>query len=215
MNPVDLSLYGILDPEHANNRDLPQLAQAAIRGGVTLLQLRAKKLGKHETVELARTVLKATGRDVPLLVNDDPAIAKAAGAAGVHLGQEDMVPAAAREMLGPEAIIGLTIKTVEDARNAPVDIIDYACIGGVFETKSKDNATAIGLDGWRERAGILRGKSEHLPIGAIAGITKDNIAPLIAAGADGVAVISAIFGALDVEAAARSLADEVARASKR
>lgn len=215
MNPVDISLYGILDPEHANNRDLAQLARAGIRGGVTLLQLRAKKLGKHESVELARSVLKAIGDEVPLLVNDDPAVAKAAGAAGVHLGQEDMAPAAARQMLGPDAIIGLTIKTLDHARNAPVDIIDYACIGGVFETRSKQNATAIGLDGWRERAGILRAKSEHLPIGAIAGITKNNAASLIEAGADGIAVISAIFGSLDVEAAARSLAGEVARARKR
>jgi len=215
MNPVDLSLYGILDPEHANNRDLAQLARAAIRGGVTLLQLRAKKLGKHEAVELARSVLKAIGDEAPLLVNDDPAVAKAAGAAGVHLGQEDMAPAAARQMLGPDAIIGLTIKTLDHARHAPVDIIDYACIGGVFDTKSKDNATSIGIDGWRERADILRGKSEHLPIGAIAGITKDNAPSLIEAGADGIAVISAIFGALDVEAAARSLAGEVAKARKR
>jgi thiamine-phosphate diphosphorylase len=212
MNPVDLSLYGILDPDHANGRDLPELAKASIRGGVTLLQLRAKHFGKHETVELARAILEAVGDSVPVLVNDDPAIAKAAGAGGVHLGQEDLAPAAARNMLGPQAIIGLTIKTVEHAHAAPVDLVDYACIGGVFDTKSKKNAVSIGVDGWRERADILRTKSQHLPVGAIAGINRNNAGPLIEAGADGIAVISAIFGAADVEASARSLAAIIAEA---
>lgn len=207
MNPVDLSLYGILDPERSLGRPLPQLAAAAVLGGATLLQLRDKFGDTRRMVETARAIRVAiAGSGVPLLINDRVDVALAAEADGVHLGQDDMAIADARRLLGPEAIIGLSIKTPEEAGAAPVDLIDYACIGGVFDTASKDNPTSIGVAGWVERARILRARAPHMPVGAIAGIDATNTASLIGAGADGVAVISALFMARDVVGAARELA---------
>jgi thiamine-phosphate pyrophosphorylase len=108
-------------------------------------------------------------------------------------------------MLGDEAIIGLSVKTIEEAHTAPLEDLDYVFIGGVFETASKNNPTAIGVEGWKERAAIIRKRDPEMPLGAIAGIDAGNIAELIAAGADGVAVISAIFMADDVVEATGAL----------
>lgn len=213
MNPVDISLYGILDPERSLGRPLPQLAADAVRGGATLLQLRDKFGDTRRMVETARAIRAAVaGSRVPLLVNDRVDVALAAEAEGVHLGQDDMAIADARRILGPHAIIGLSIKTLAEARAAPVDLIDYACIGGVFDTASKDNPTSIGVTGWAERAAILRARAPDMPVGAIAGIDATNTASLIGAGADGVAVISALFMAGDVEGAAHELAAIISEA---
>lgn len=215
MNKLDLSLYGILDPERTNGLSLPELAQASVSGGVTLLQYRDKKAGPAEQIESARAILDAiSGSGIPLLINDSPQIALRSGAHGVHLGQSDMKPAPAREMLGSKAIIGLTVKTREHALSMPASIIDYACIGGVYATDSKDNPGSIGVDGWRELADLVRREAPGLPVGAIAGITEDNLAPLIEAGADGVAIISALYMARDTEGAARRLSAQIDQARK-
>lgn len=206
MNKLDLSLYGILDPERTNGRALPELAQASIKGGVTLLQYRNKQAGPDEQIEIARAILSAiSGSGVPLLINDDPHIALQSGANGVHLGQADMQPAEARNLLGSDSIIGLTIKTREHALSLPASKIDYACIGGVYDTASKDNPVSIGVDGWRELAVLVRHEAPGLPVGAIAGINEDNLGALIKSGADGVAIISALYMVQDVEGAARKL----------
>ncbi len=151
------------------------------------------------------------GGRVPLLVNDRVDLALAAGADGVHLGQSDMHPADARRLLGREAIIGLTVKTAAQADELYRLPIDYACIGGVFATSSKDNPDPpVGLDGLTRilfRARLARGQS--LPVGAIAGIGLDNVAEVIAAGADGVAVISSLFKAESVAGRARALRDRI------
>jgi thiamine-phosphate pyrophosphorylase len=143
---------------------------------------------------------------VPLLVNDRVDVALAAGADGVHLGQEDMHPADARRLLGPEAIIGITVKTPAQADGLYRMPADYACIGGVFATESKLNPEPpIGLDGFSRIAFRARLAGGNIPVGAIAGIDHTNAASVIAMGADGIAVISAIFAAENVEAAARHL----------
>ncbi len=215
MNPVDVSLYGILDPERSLGRPLAQLAAAAVQGGATLLQLRDKVGDTRRMVDSTRAIRAAiAGSGVPLLVNDRVDVALAAEAEGVHLGQDDMAIADARRLLGPDAIIGLSVKTPEEAAAAPVDLIDYACIGGVFDTASKDNPTSIGVAGWVERAGILRARAPQMPVGAIAGIDATNTASQIVAGADGVAIISALFMAPDVAAATRELAAIIAEARK-
>ncbi|MEM1317699.1 MAG: thiamine phosphate synthase, partial [Pseudomonadota bacterium] len=123
-------------------------------------------------------------------------------------------PEDARDLLGDDAIIGLTIKNRRHASEAPVDLLDYVCIGGVFNTLSKDNPTAIGLDGWSSVAGHFRQTAHRLPVGAIAGIDETNCADVISNGADGVAIISAIFMADDVEAATRDLAKIVQEARR-
>ena len=203
---VDIRLHAILDPAHATGRDLVDLARAAAKGGATLLQYRDKSGDVRLMIDNARAINAAIeGSGVPLLVNDRVDVALAAGAGGVHVGQSDMEVQDARRLLGPDAIVGLTIRTAEQARAAPLEALDYVCIGGVYETLSKENPSAIGLPGWREAAAHFRDHAPDLPVGAIAGIDASNAGEVMRAGADGVAVISAIFMADDVEAAARAL----------
>jgi thiamine-phosphate pyrophosphorylase len=207
MNPVDLRLYGIVDPTRTLGRDLVQLVRAAVAGGCTLIQYRDKHADTRAFVERARAVKAALdGTRVPLLINDRVDVALAAEADGVHVGQDDMHAADARRLLGPKAVVGITIKTPAQADELYRLPVDYACIGGVFATESKLNPEPpVGLDGFSRiafRARLARG---DIQIGAIAGIDATNAASVIATGADGVAVISAIFAVDNVEAAARRL----------
>ncbi len=205
-NPVDISLYAIVDPNRSLGRPLDLLARDAMSGGATLIQYRDKQATSRGMYEQALEITEALwGSEVPLIVNDRADIAFAVGAAGVHLGQDDLIPSDARELLGDDAIIGFSVKTVEEAHTAPLDDLDYVFIGGVFDTASKDNPAAIGIDGWKERAAIIRARDPDIPIGAIAGIDENNVADLFAAGVDGVAVISAIFMSDDAEDATRVL----------
>ena len=137
-------------------------------------------------------------------------VALASGAAGVHLGREDMAAEQARALLGQDAIIGLTVKAEADASIAGAAPVDYACIGGVFETLSKHNPDLpVGLDGLARLRKQLRDLNPALPAGAIAGIDRARTPEVIAAGADGVAVISALFGAAEPREAARALRQAV------
>jgi len=206
MNPVDITLYAIVDPMRCGGRPIDVVAQNAMAGGVSAIQYRDKAASTRAMVEHARE-LKAVlwGGAVPLIINDRVDVALAVDAQGVHLGQDDMHPEDARAILGDHAIIGMSVKTPEDAGTAPLACVDYVFIGGVFDTASKDNPVSIGLDGWVELAAIIGARKPGLPIGAIAGIDQSNVAEVIAAGADGVAVISAICMAQDVEEEARCL----------
>ena len=206
MNPCDISLYGIIDPTRTRGRDLTALVSAAARGGITLLQYRDKLADTRTLIDNARTIKSALAPfGIPLLINDRVDVALAVGAEGVHIGQSDMTPADARRLLGPDAIIGLTIKSEQNAKDAPLDLIDYACIGGVYTTRSKDNPSNIGLDGWRTIAAHFRKAKPQLPVGAIAGIDETNLAKVLTNGADGAAIISAIFMADDVQKATENL----------
>ncbi len=210
---VDLRLYALIDPLRAGGHDLASLARKLVEGGATLLQLRDKSGSTRQMVEAARAIRDAVGNAVPLLVNDRVDVALAARADGVHVGWDDMHVADVRALLGPGAVVGLSIKTIEQALAAPVELLDYVCIGGVFETMSKDNPDPpIGAVGLREIAGAIRRRSPRLPVGAIAGIDATNAAQVVAAGADGVAVISALSLAGDPARAARELRAVVDRA---
>jgi thiamine-phosphate pyrophosphorylase len=204
---VDLRLYALVDPDNAGGRELDDLAELVVRGGATLVQLRDKYGATGVMVERARSlkaVLAPFG--VPLLINDRVDVALACGAEGVHVGQTDMAVADARRLLGRKALIGLSIKTVEQAQAAPLDLLDYVGIGGVFRTTSKQTAAApIGIDGFARVAGIIRSRAQDFPVCAIAGITIKNASETIAAGADGVAVISALSLAPDPKAAAAKM----------
>ena len=201
---VDLSLYALLDPAVAGGRPLAELARL-VAGHATLVQLRDKHGSTRALVEEARR-LRALLEPVPFVVNDRVDVALAAEADGVHLGQDDMTAAEARLLLGKTAIIGLSVKTVAQAREAPLELIDYVAIGGVYATTSKDNTAApIGIAGLREVVGAVRMREPDFPICAIAGIDAGNAAEVIAAGADGVAVISALSRASDPRQAAREL----------
>ena len=206
MNPVDIRLYGIIDPDRIDGRNPIDLVRHAVAGGATLIQYRDKHAEGRRFVELARALKVAlAGTGVPLLINDRVDIALAVGAEGVHLGQADMHPADARRLLGPNAIIGLTIKTPEQADEMTRMPVDYGCIGGVFATISKNNPSSpVGLEGLTRMAAHMRACSS-VPVGAIAGIDASNAASVIASGVDGIAVISALFMAPDPQAEARRL----------
>ena len=207
---VDLRLYGLLDVGvcGGDGDRLARLGAEAVAGGCTLLQYREKDIpDARAALARIRAIREAVGGRVPVLVNDRVDLALAAGAEGVHLGQSDLHPADARRLLGPNAIIGLTVKTKAQADELYRLPVDYACIGGVFATTSKDNPDPpVNLEGFSSiafRARLARGAA--LPLGAIAGINLENAADVVAAGADGVAVITALFGAAPVRQRARDL----------
>lgn len=212
---VDLRLYALVDPAVAGGRTLADLA-GRIASSATLVQLRDKHGSTRAMVQEARALQAALEpKGIPLLINDRVDVALAAEADGVHIGQDDMAPADARLLLGRRAIIGLSVKTVDQARAAPLDLLDYVAIGGVYGTTSKDNtATPIGIAGLRTIVQAVRAREPDFPICAIAGITATNAADVIAAGVDGVAVISALSHATDPGKAAEDLRAAVDNALK-
>jgi thiamine-phosphate pyrophosphorylase len=204
---VDLTLYVLVDPALSGGMQLAAIAGAAARGGATLVQLRNKTGGTEEIVGQAKAIkLALAGTGVPLLINDHINVALTAQADGVHLGRDDLDPRAARQLLGPDAIIGATVRADFDVAALGPGIVDYVCIGGVFATASKDNPDPpIGLSGLSRLARLTRERVPGIPVGAIAGITERNAADVIGAGADGIAVVSAITVAPDPREAARDL----------
>ena len=208
---VDLRLNAIVDPERANGRDLAELARLCAEGGATLIQLRDKISETRAMVEEARAIKKALAPlAVPFVVNDRVDVALAAAADGVHLGQNDMAVADARRLLGPGPIIGLSVKNVGEADTAPIELIDYVGSGGVYVTLSKQQKNPpIGPEGLARIIAVLRRRAcqlnKELPVCGIAGIDANNAGAVIAAGAEGVAVISALSLDPDPAAAARAL----------
>jgi thiamine-phosphate pyrophosphorylase len=204
---VDVRLNAIVDPERAGGHALADLARLCAEGGATLVQLRDKVSETRAMIEEARAIKNAlVPSAVPFVVNDRVDVALAAGADGVHLGQDDMAVEDARRLLGPGAIVGLSVKSVAEADAAPLDLIDYVGSGGVFVTLSKAQKNApIGPSGLARIVAALRQRAAKLPVAGIAGIDATNAAEVIAAGADGIAVISALSLAPDPAAAARGL----------
>lgn len=208
MSRYDWTLYLVTDRRLAGARPLPDLVAAAVRGGVTAVQLREKHCATREFVELARALkaLLAPLR-VPLIVNDRVDVALAACADGVHVGQSDMDCRDVRSLLGPSAVIGLSVENLDQAMAAPPDA-DYLGVSPVFSTPTKtDTASEWGLAGL---AALRRAARRQLV--AIGGIHCGNAARVIGSGADGIAVVSAICAAPDPELAARALRREISRA---
>jgi thiamine-phosphate pyrophosphorylase len=203
----DWSLYLVTDRRLAGPRSLPALVAAAVRGGVTAVQLREKECATREFVELARALkLLLAPLRVPLIVNDRVDVALAAGADGVHVGQSDLHCCDVRRLLGPSAIIGLSVENLEQAADAPADA-DYLAVSPLFSTPTKtDAASEWGLAG----LAALR-RASRRPLIAIGGIHPGNAASVIASGADGIAVVSAICAASDPELASRALCLEISR----
>ena len=197
----DPTLYLVTDPELARGRRLSDVVGAAVRGGVTLVQLRDKHAGGRALLETARalkSVLDPLG--VPLLVNDRVDVAHAAGV-GCHVGQSDLPAAAARAILGPDAILGVSLDDPEQARAIDPAQVDYVAHGPFAATATKaDAGGAVGAEGLAA-ARRLTG----LPLIAIGGIDARNAAAAMRVGADGIAVVSAIIAAADPEAASREL----------
>jgi thiamine-phosphate pyrophosphorylase len=199
---LDLSLYLVAGAADLGGGGLTAVVAAAVRGGVSLVQLREKTAPDAAMIAQARA-LKAllAPLGVPLIVNDRLEVALAAGADGLHLGQEDIAPAAARTALGPDRILGVSAGDAAEAKIADPGLVDYVGVGPVYPTGSKaDAGDAIGLEGLRALRALLAP-----PVVAIGGIQAANAAEVMACGVQGVAVVSAICGAKDPEAAARAL----------
>lgn len=213
MNKVDYRLNALVDASLGDVAPLPELALAAALNGATILQYRDKHGSTREMIENARAIHEAiAGTGVPLVINDRVDVALASGADGVHLGADDMDAKTARRILGEKAIIGLTVKNRPDAERAASMPVDYACIGGVFETVSKVNPDKpVSIDGFTTLRALLKEWKPHMPVGAIAGIDLARVPSVIAAGADGVAVISAIFRAGILPAQPRTSAPRLTR----
>ena len=209
MGRIDYSLYLVTDRALARGRPLADVVRAAVAGGVTCVQLREKEASAREFAAAARelvALLRPLG--VPLIVNDRIDVALAAGADGVHVGQQDLSVADARRLGPPGWIVGVSAESVADAARAERDGADYVGASPVFATPTKaDHALPLGLAGLR----ALRAATK-LPLVAIGGLHAGNARETIRAGADGLAVVSAIVAADDPRAAAAELRWEIAAA---
>ena len=202
LSPSDLRLYAITD-----RRALPagvtlaQAVVAALDGGVTCLQLREKTASAGEILALARTLLPlCRARRVPLHINDRVDIALAAGADGVHLGQEDLPLPEARALLGPDRILGATAHTVEEALRAQAEGADYLGVGAMFPTGTKTDTVPTSADTLKAICAAV-----SIPVVAIGGVNAQNLPTLAGTGIAGAAVVSAIFSQRDLTDAARTL----------
>lgn len=196
-----LLLYAVTDRRWLGSDTLPGQVEEAIKGGVTFVQLREKNLDEGQFLGEAKELQQLCRRyGVPFVINDNVEIAAAIGADGVHVGQSDMEAGDVRDRLGPDKIIGVSAQTVEQALLAEAQGADYLGVGAVFSTGSKADAVEVSHDTLGDICRAVK-----IPVIAIGGINQDNIGSLAGCGICGVAVISAIFGAGDIEEAAREL----------
>lgn len=205
----DLSFYLVLDPPLCGAAGLIATARAAVEGGATMVQLRDKEADTIQMIETGLALKQAlAGTGALLIVNDDVEAARAIRADGLHIGQEDMDAAAARARVGPDMILGLSVET--EALAAAIDpaLVDYAGVGPVFATATKPgHKPAVGLDGLARLVAAC-----PVPAVAIGGLKAAHARPVLAAGAEGLAVVSAVCGQPDPLAAARGIAAAIAEA---
>ena len=196
-------LYAITDTHLIPRERFAETVEAAVRGGAMLVQLREKHAPREEIIQLGQAVLAVTRRyGALLIVNDHPSVAKDIGADGVHVGREDPSVSDTRALVGPEMIIGASCYgNVERAVAAEQEGADYVAFGTPYPSPTKTKRTDISLEIFQAAQRRVR-----VPVFAIGGITLANAQHVIDAGADGIAVVSGVFGAPDVEAAARALA---------
>mgnify|MGYP001089219962 FL=1 len=202
---MDYSLYLVTDRALAGERDFEDLVGRAIRGGCTLVQLREKEASSGEFYERALRLKKVTDYfHVPLIIDDRIDIMLAVDAAGVHLGQSDLPAEAARQIIGPDKILGVSARTVEEAEKAESDGADYLGVGAVYPTTTKGDAEKVSREELEKICSTVR-----IPVVAIGGLNARNISSLEGSGISGVAVVSAIMAQDRPEEAARLLKDTV------
>lgn len=195
---VDLTFYLVTDRRWLGERTLEHCVEEAILGGASIVQLREKEMGSKDYYDLALKIKSITDRHgVPLIINDRVDIALASGAAGVHLGPDDLPVSLARKLLGSGAIIGCSAATLEEALYYQRQDADYLGVGAVFPTATKKGTESVSLKMLEEIKSAV-----NIPIVAIGGITHDNAAQVMATGVDGVAVVSAIMDNDDIREAA-------------
>lgn len=204
---IDWILCLVADSEAAGERNIFDLIQEAVEGGATIVQLRGKNWNTREFLEMSiKSAEFLRKKDIPLIINDRIDIALACEASGVHLGQEDMPLPFARNLLGKRKIIGISVSNVEEAVRAEAGGADYIGVGPIFLTLSKKTVTpALGPEGLKK----IREKVK-IPILAIGGVNVGNAREVIEAGADGIAVISAILGYRNARKAAAELLKAIA-----
>lgn len=200
-NNINYSLYLVTDRDVLVDTDIYTAVEESIKGGVTLVQLREKRLGTLEFYNIAVKIKSITDKyKIPLIINDRIDIAEAIDCAGVHLGQNDMPMDIARNILGNKKIIGVSASTLEEAQKAEKQGADYVGVGAMFPTTTKDDASAVAVECLKEiKEGIT------IPVVAIGGITEKNIVLLKTSNIDGIAVVSAILGKNNAKKAAEKL----------
>lgn len=212
MKPIDWTLCLVADPEEAGGREILPLIEEAVDAGVTLIQLRAKKIETREFLKLALETSKVLrARNIPLIINDRIDIALSCDANGIHLGQEDLPLPFARKILGKNRQIGISVNTVREAVEAEAGGADYLGVGPIFFTHTKKELKLLlGLTGLKK----IR-KKVKIPILAIGGINAKNAREVMDSGADGIAVISAILHEEDIPKAARDLIEKIKSKTKK
>lgn len=206
-------LYVILDPQAAGGRDILDIASAALKGGSRVIQLRDKVREKGDQLPIAQRLLNmCNDADALFIVNDHADLAAACGAHGLHLGQHDLSPANARQLLAPGQLLGRSNSTLEEVMDSQSQGADYIAVGAIFPTTSKEpeRTRHAGLETLKQIKDAVA-----TPVVAIGGINEENVDQVIAAGADAVAVISAVVGASNPEEAARRLSTRTEEALAR
>lgn len=207
---IDYSLYLVTDRKLLGERDLVQSIEQAIQGGVSLVQLREKSVSSREFLELAFRVKEITSRyKIPLIINDRLDIALAVEADGLHVGQDDLPMLKARELLGPDKIIGVSARTLAEALLAQEQGADYLGVGAIFKTSTKTDALEVSL----EQLESIK-KAVSIPVVAIGGINLENVQQVMATGVDGVSVVSAILAQDNISMAAKQLRESLSGYSK-
>ncbi|MGM9661112.1 MAG: thiamine phosphate synthase [Faecousia sp.] len=196
-----MTLYAVTDRAWVGKQSLYEQVESALKGGATCVQLREKELDDAGFLEEAKTIRALCKRyHVPFIVNDNVDIAIACNADGVHVGQEDMKAWDVRNKVGDAMIIGVSAHSVEEAQEAVRNGADYLGVGAMFSTSTKADVSVLPVDTLKAICAAV-----EIPVVAIGGIHKENIMTLAGTGVDGVALVSAIFGAKDIEAECREL----------
>jgi len=200
-NRVDYTLYLVTDRSMLSGMTLEEAVEQAILGGVTLVQLREKDVSTLEFYNIALKLKNITDKyHIPLIINDRLDIMLAVGAAGLHVGQDDMPAKIARELIGKDKILGVSASTVDEAIKAEKDGADYIGVGAIFETGTKRDVEHVSIPQLKEIAGRV-----GIPVVAIGGINENNVGMLKGTGIKGVAVVSAIMGRKDAKKASENL----------
>lgn len=201
MNKIDYKLYLVTDRDVLKGRDLGKAVEDSILGGATIVQLREKDITSREFYAIATKIKAITDKyNVPLIINDRLDIALAVGAFGVHIGQSDMPCIIARQVLGKDRIIGVSVHTLEEALEAEKDGADYLGCGAVFSTSTKKDAKNVSYDQLKEIKSRVK-----IPVVAIGGINEKNLVQLKGTNIDGVAIVSAILGKEKIKEATENL----------
>ncbi len=207
LDKKQLLLYAVTDRAWVGRQTLEEQVEEALNGGVTMLQLREKNLPEEEFLREAKRIKEICNRyGVPFIVNDNVEVALKCGADGVHVGIEDVPVAELRASVGDDFIIGATAKTVEQAKAAERDGADYLGVGAVFPSPTKKTAIRITREQLREICSAV-----SIPAVAIGGITYDNVGEIAGGGMDGIAVVSAVFGAENISMATKKLKEKVTK----